>query len=131
VGSYDEVVAKYGIGVPMPGSRTQRGEIAGLLELTRERSPKVRRIAVKRLCICHVQRHYPEVWRRLIDLVGDSDPGVRIDAIHALTDGSPADLARDVLDAMARLVEDPDPKVRRYARYLRERQRRLGRVNVG
>jgi hypothetical protein len=131
VGSYDEVVARYGVGVPPPGSRTRPEQIGRLLELTWERNPKVRRVAVKQLCICHVQRHYPEVWCRLLDLVDDPNPGVRIDAIHALTDGSPADLAGQVVNAVERLTNDQDPKVCRYARFLRDRRRRLRRVNVG
>ncbi len=131
MGSYDQVVARSGIGVPHPGSRTQSEDIPRLLELTREPTAKVRRVAVKHLCICHVQRHHRLVWRRLLELVDDPDSGVRIDAVHALTDGSPADLAAEVTDAVKRLANDPHPKVRRYARYLHERQLRLGTVNVG
>jgi hypothetical protein len=106
-------------------------QLQDLLSLSRQRDPKVRRIAVKNLCPCHVRRDVPEVWQRLLEMSADPDPGVRIDVLHNLTDGSPADLESRVVAAVEQRLSDPVAKVRRYAAYLRARQIRLARVNVG
>ncbi len=128
---YEHVIRTTGWGVPQPGPNTPLERIPELLDLTRDRSSQVRRVAVKNLCICHVGQHLDPVWERLLELADDRDHGVRIDVLHALTDGSPEKLADQVVSIVERLRADPNPKVRRYAQYLRDRQHRLDRVNVG
>ncbi len=131
MGQYDRIVSTYGWGVPTTGSQTPSDAVGELLALSGSRDPRVRRVAVKNLCPCHVRRQRDDVWQRLIEMAADPEPGVRIDVLHALTDGSPDSLADRVLAIVAEHCGDRDPKVSRYARYLRARQLRLGKVNVG
>jgi len=131
MGKYRHVTLRTGWGVPQAGFCPSDMHLDELLQLTQDRDPNVRRVAVKNLCPCHVQRNVTEVWQRLIALSQDRHPGVRMDVLHNLTDGSPAELAAEVCVIVERLTHDPDPTVRGYAAFLRTKQMRSGRVNVG
>jgi HEAT repeat protein len=130
-GTYDAFAAKRGLRMPHGTECTSETDVPRLLDLTFDPSPMARRLAVKNLCICHLAEGSEVVWSRLLEMVADPDPGVRIDVLHNLTDGSPPHLGEAVVKAVAARTGDDNPKVRRYATYLRERQIRLGRVNVG
>jgi hypothetical protein len=54
-----------------------------------------------------------------------------MDVLHNLTDGSPPELAQAVVAVVDGLMQDSDANVRGYATFLRARQKRLGRMNVG
>jgi hypothetical protein len=128
---YRSVTGRTGWGMPSADFCPSDQDVAELLVLTRDRDPMVRRIAVKNLCPCHLQRDVGEVWQRLLEMSADRDEGVRMDVLHNLTDGSPPALGEQVIAAVERLQGDPAPKVRGYAAILRQRQIRFGRVNVG
>jgi hypothetical protein len=131
MGRYANVTRLTGWGVPRAGFCPSDHQLDELLSLTHVRDPDVRQIAVKNLCPCHVQRERGDVWVRLLQLTSDPNPGVRMDVLHSLTDGSPPHLAREVVTAVEALVHDPDDTVRAYAVFLRQRQQRLHRINVG
>jgi HEAT repeat protein len=131
MGKYRYVTLRTGWGVPRAGFCPSDAELDELLALSRDRDPNVRRVAVKNLCPCHVRRNAPDVWRRLIELTDDRDPGVRLDVLHDLTDGSPPELAPEIWAVVERFMQDPDRNVRRYAAFLRGKQMRSGRINVG
>jgi hypothetical protein len=78
-----------------------------------------------------VQRQRSDIWERLLQLASDSNPGVRMDVLHNLTDGSPPELAPAVLAVVDSLRQDPDATVRGYATFLSTRLKRLGRVDIG
>ena len=132
VGKYNKVAARTGYGiVGRDAPRPTDSQLEELLVLSHDPDPKARRVALKNLCPCRVQRRRDEVWERIFDLAHDDDAGVRYDAIHAMVDGSPRALAPRIYDALAVAQHDPDRKIRRFARILGARQRRTGRVNVG
>src|SRR4030081_152000 len=95
MGKSQQVTARTGWGVPRVGFCPSDAQLDELLLLSRDRDPNGRRVAVKNLCPCHVQRNVPDIWQRLIELSADRDPGVRLNVLHNLTDGSPAELARE------------------------------------
>jgi hypothetical protein len=128
---YANVTRLTGWSVPRADSCPTDTQIDELLSLTHARDPDIRRVAVKNLCPCHMQRDRSDVWTRLLELARDPHPGVRMDVLHNLTDGSPLELAETILSVVDNLQEDPDALVRGYALFLRTRQNRLNRVNVG
>jgi hypothetical protein len=131
MGRYANVTRLTGWGVPRAGFCPTDQQVDELLALTQARDPDIRRIAVKNLCPCHVRRNRSDVWTRLLQLIEDPNPGVRMDVLHNLTDGFSPDLAADVVTAVETFLHDLDPTVRGYAAFLRARQVRRGTVNVG
>ena len=123
-------MAKTGLSAPWSGSCPPEAQIPTLLDLTYDDDPLVRRLALKHLCPCRLQRKRDVVWARVFELASDPDTGVRMDAIHAMTDGSPREFAAKVYAAVERMQNDPDVKVRRYIRRTLSKMRQTGRVNV-
>jgi hypothetical protein len=130
MGRYSAAMAKTGLDIPGPGTCPAEDLIPRLLELTDDDDPLVRRLALKHLCPCRLQRQRDAVWTRVLELAGDHDPGVRRDAVHAMTDGSPREHAAVVRSRLEEMRNDPDPKVRKYVRKTLDTMRRTGRVNV-
>lgn len=130
MGKYRAATAKTGLTIPGPGACPSEDQLARLLAITRDDDPKVRRLALKHLCPCRLQRKRDEVWERVFELTRDPDAGVRRDAIHAMTDGSPREFASTVLVHLEPMIRDPDPQVRKYVRRTLDAIRRSGRINV-
>jgi hypothetical protein len=77
-----------------------------------------------------MQRQRDQVWQRVFEMTLDPDPGVRRDAVHAMTDGSPREMGPLVMTHLEPMLRDPDPQVRKYVRRTLDAIRRSGRVNV-
>jgi hypothetical protein len=101
------------------------------LETTWDQDPKVRRRAVGWACSCHTKADFPQVWDRLLAMSQDSDSKVRSGVLHNLVDGSPSSRKDEVVAALERMQQDPDPHLRRRARRLVGYYRRTGIVNAG
>ena len=99
-------VAEAGVGLPVKGQRRTKEQTSSFLRLTYHDDPKVRQVAIRNLCPCHVQGDVPEVWDRLLELSGDPDDGVRHDVLHTLVDGSPRRLREAVVEVLERLAKD-------------------------
>jgi HEAT repeat protein len=130
MGKYDIVRDRFGWGPPEGEARRSPADIPQRLALSTDPDPKVRRVAAKNLCPCHLRVNDARAWDRLIALSRDPDPGVRSDAVHALGDGSPRALKARVVEALCELQNDPDGKVRKQVRRVLSAYRRSGRVNV-
>ena len=130
MGKYAHAMAKTGLPLPGGDACTAGADIPRLLELTYDDDPKVRRLAAKNLCGCHVRADHPEIWDRVLELLGDPDAGVRADAVHALGDSSPNHRVHDFAAALEPLYNDPDPHLRKRVRKVIMAYRRTGSVNV-
>jgi len=71
----------------------------------------------------------PDLWRRLLDLTHDSDANVRLWAIEAVRDGSPAKYRRLFVGRLMVLAEDAEGKVRRSAQKALESYRNQAQLS--
>jgi HEAT repeat protein len=131
MGKLDRAVAiareRVGVGLPVHGERRTREQARAFLNLTYDDDPRVRQVAIRNLCPCHVQGDLPEVWDRLLELTSDPDDGVRHDVLHTLVDGSPRRMREQVVEALEVMARDP--KIRRARRqFARDAIRRYHRT---
>ncbi len=124
---YERAVEKTGLNFH---DESQPTDVTLALECSYDADAKVRRVAAKTLCPCHVRANVTEVWERLLEMTSDPDAGVRADVVHALADGSPRERAPEIAAALESLYNDPDRKVRKRVRMVLSAYRRTGRVNV-
>jgi len=124
MGKYEQAIEKTGLAID------GHAPVADALIHSHDADPKVRRVAAKAMCPCHVKANVPEVWDRLIEMASDADVGVRLDVVHALADGSPRERADQIAGVLERMYNDPDPKVRKRVRRVVTSYRRTGNLNV-
>jgi HEAT repeats len=128
VGRWRRIAEKAGADLPAGEGRTAKDDIDGLLELSWSQESRFRQLACRNLCTCHVRADDDRVWTRLLDLVGDPDPRVRGDVIHAITDSTPAPRVPAVIQALESRHNDPDVGIRRQVRKVLAHYRRTGKV---
>ena len=128
MGRWIRIAEKAGVGLPAGEGRTARDAIDGLLELSWSRESRARQLACRNLCTCHVRADDDRVWTRLLELIGDPDPRVRGDVIHAITDSTPAPRVPAVIRALESRHNDPDVAIRRRVRKTLAHYRRTGKV---
>ena len=105
-------------------------DIQKLLAQTNSTYAQTRAAAVRDLCPCHIKKHIPEVWERLIALAEDPDRDVRNQVYHVLGDGSPREYQARIVAAYEKMTQDADEKIRRKARKLMAQYRSSGKINV-
>lgn len=123
--------AATGVGLPVHGERRTAEQTQAFLALTYDSDPRVRQVAIRNLCPCHVQGDVPEVWDRILELSSDPDDGVRHDVLHTLVDGSPRRLRPAVVEVLERLARDPSIRRarRRFAHDALRRYHRTGMLD--
>jgi hypothetical protein len=119
MGKFDRAVAvaveRVGVGLPQKGEHRTSEQVAGFLELTHDDDPRVRQVAVRNLCPCHIQGDVTEVWDRLFEMSSDPDSGVRGDVLHTVFDGTPRHMRERALGLLETFRNDPDRRHRRGA----------------
>lgn len=128
MGRFRKVTEKVGVGLPAEDRRTTEDALDRLIELSRSEESRVRQLACRNLCTCHVRADYDRVWTRLLELVEDPDPLVRGDVLHAITDSTPAPRVPSVIQALESRRNDPDNRLRRRVRKTLAHYRRTGKV---
>jgi hypothetical protein len=128
VGRWSKIAKKAGVSLTAGEGRIAKDAIDGLLELSRSEESRIRQLACRNLCTCHVRADDERVWTRLLELAGDLDPRVRGDVIHALTDSTPASRVPAVIQALESRHNDPDAGIRRQVRKTLAHYRRTGKV---
>ena len=128
MGRWSKIAEKQGVGLPAGEGSTAKEAIDGLLELSRSQDRRVRQLACRNLCTCHVRADDDRVWTRLLELVEDPDPRVRGDVIHAITDSTPGPRVPAVIRALESRRNDPDAGIRRRVRKTLAHHRRTGKV---
>ncbi len=113
---------------PAGDGRTPEDALDGLVELSRSEDSRVRQLACRNLCTCHVRADDDRVWTRLLELLADPEPQVRGDVIHAITDSTPAPRVPAVIEALESRHNDPDERIRRRVRKTLAHYRRTGKV---
>ena len=100
------------------------------MKATHDPSAKVRRLALRELCPCHIKHDVKEFWDRIIEMTTDEDAEVRYQVLHNLCDGSPASREDDVIAALETLHNDKDAKVRRQVHRVLTSYRKTGKWNI-
>ena len=100
-----------------------------LIDRTRDEDPRIRRAALRELCPCDLKRNLDPAWDHVLEMVDDPDASVRSIVLHTLCDGSPGERLAEVVEALEKLAQYPDRRLRRRARDILAKHRRTGRVN--
>jgi HEAT repeats len=126
MGRFGRASLATGVFLPESRSRLRGGDVAALIGLCANGDARVRQLAAKNLCTCHVGSDDDAIWSELFRLINDPDDRVRSDALHALTDSTPTARVAAVVDVLIARYGDPDPHLRRRIRKTLARYRRTG-----
>jgi hypothetical protein len=113
---------------PVHGAKTSRDERAHLIAACAVGSDADRQHALRNLCTCHVQADDDEVWATLVRMLDDPVVRVRAEALHAVTDSTPASRVETVVAALEAHRDEDDLKLRRRIRKTLAHYRRTGKL---
>jgi hypothetical protein len=116
------------MGFPVSGARTRSGEIAGLIATCETGGDAQRQMALRNLCTCHVQADDDEVWATLVRMLDDPVVRVRAEALHAVTDSTPASRVESVVAALEARRNETELKLRRRIRKTLAHYYRTGKL---
>jgi hypothetical protein len=113
---------------PVHGSRTPKDERAQLIAACATGTDSDRQHALRGLCTCHVQADDDAVWETLVRMLDDPIPRVRAEALHAVTDSTPASRVASVVAALEARRNEADLKLRRRIRKTLAHYHRTGKL---
>jgi hypothetical protein len=128
MGKLDRASGVTGLEIPASGTRTRAEDVEHLVDACQSEDASVRQLALRHLCTCHVQADDDAAWTTIVDLFGDEAVRVRAEALHAMTDSTPATRVQTVVDALEAGFQDPDPKLQRRIRKTLAHYRRTGKL---
>jgi hypothetical protein len=113
---------------PVTGARTPKAARSQLIEACAEDDASTRQHALRNLCTCHVQADDDDVWATLVRMLDDPVVRVRAEALHAVTDSTPASRVGTVVTALEARRNEPDSKLRRRIRKTLAHYYRTGKL---
>ena len=113
---------------PVNGQRTPVEARAELIAVCANGDDRERQHALRNLCTCHVQADDDEVWVTLVRMLDDPVVRVRAEALHAVTDSTPATRVESVVAALEARRDETDPKLRRRIRKTLAHYHRTGKL---
>jgi hypothetical protein len=105
-------------------------DIDEILEYTRHEHPEVRLSALQQLCPCHVKNNVDEFWNRILEMVDDSEMGIKKQVLHNLCDGSPKERETDIIQAIKKLSREDDKEIRRICHKVLANYNKTGKWNI-
>jgi hypothetical protein len=113
---------------PPTGAKTPKSEHAELIAACATGNDADRQHALRYLCTCHVQADDDAVWQTLVAMLDDPAVRVRAEALHAVTDSTPASRVETVVRALEAHRDESDLKLRRRIRKTLAHYRRTGKL---
>jgi len=111
-------------------SSCQFNTIEDVIEATHSKKWQTRKMALKKMCPCRVQKEIDILWTRIFEMVNDEHAEVRYQVVHTLCDGSPKHMELKIVDTLQSMWNDKEDKIRKKVRFALNAYRRTGDWNV-
>ena len=113
---------------PVTGSKTATADRAVFIDACATGNDSERQHALRNLCTCHVQADDDDVWATLVRMLDDPVVRVRAEALHAVTDSTPASRVEAVVAALEQRRDETNLKLRRRIRKTLAHYYRTGKL---
>jgi len=101
------------------------------IEDTKDPDPLKKRCkALRRICICKIQKNVDKFWNRIFEMHTDPSPEVRYNVLHNILDGSSEYLELKVIETVQNLQYDEDKRIRRVCNKVLTIYRKTGKWNI-
>lgn len=108
----------------------ETNDMKTLIDLTHHELAEVRLKSIQRLCPCRVLDNIYQFWDRIFEMKTDKSSAVRMQVLHNMCDGSPAEYENKVREALEVFNCDEDKEIRRKAHKVLGSYLRTGKYNI-